>query len=34
LNGVFMVEKLWQRHGPVEPGVEDIGLVGRDQVVH
>ena len=27
LNGVLMVEKFLQRHGPVEPGVEDVGLL-------
>ncbi len=37
LNSVFVVEKFWQRHGPVEPGVEDVGLfriVGGDEVIH
>ncbi len=32
-----MVEKFWQRHGPVEPGIEDVGfllVVGGDQVIH
>ncbi len=32
-----MVEKFWQRHGPVEPGVEDVSLfivVGGDEVIH
>ena len=26
LYSVFVVEKFWQRHRPVEPGVEDVGL--------
>ena len=37
LGSVFMVEKFWQRHGPVEPGVQDVGLfriVSRDEVIH
>ena len=37
LDSVFVVEKFWQRHGPVEPGVEDVRLfrvVGRDEVIH
>ncbi len=37
LRSILMVEKFWHRHGPVEPGVEDFGVlrvVGRDQVVH
>jgi len=37
LGSVFMVEKFWQRHGPVEPGVQDVGLfrvVGGDEVIH
>ena len=37
LRSILMVEKFWQRHGPVEPGVEDFGVlrvVGRDQVIH
>ena len=32
-----MVEKFWQRHGPVEPGVQNVGLfriVSGDEVVH
>ena len=37
LDSVFMVEKFWQRHGPVEPGVQDVGLfrvIGGDEVIH
>ena len=37
LGSVFMVEKFWQRHGPVEPGVQDVGLfriVSGDEVIH
>jgi len=37
LYSVLVVEKFWQRHGPVEPGIEDVGflgVVGGDQVVH
>jgi len=37
LHRVLVVEKFWQRHGPVEPGIEDggfLGVVGRDQVIH
>ena len=32
-----MVEKFWQRHGPVEPGVQNVGLfriVSGDEVIH
>ena len=37
LGSVFVVEKFWQRHGPVEPGVEDVcvfRVVGGDEVIH
>ncbi len=37
LRGVLMVEKFWQRHGPVEPRVEDLRvlrIIHGDQVVH
>ncbi len=37
LHSIFMVEKFWQRHGPVEPGVENfcvLRVIGRDQVIH
>ena len=37
LSSVLMVEKFWQRHGPVEPGVEDFGLfrvICGNKVIH
>ncbi len=28
-----MVEKFWQRHGPVEPGIEDVGAMVKMTVL-